>query len=149
MLKRILIAVDDSAPALAAAELAIEFGHDPSTELHFVTITEAGRTTDAMLRHIAALAERAGLSPTFTDIPDGGNPFEQLLATAHEWNADLVMMGRSDVRRPGAPYVGSVPNTSWSSPTSRCSWFQAVRAPPIDPSHRDPWLTSRAHRRSP
>lgn len=108
MLKRILVAVDDSAPALAAAELAIEFGHDPSTELHFVTVTEEGRTTDAMLRHIAALAERAGLSPTFTNIPDGGIPFEQLLAIAHEWNADLVMMGRSDVRRPGTPYVGSV-----------------------------------------
>jgi nucleotide-binding universal stress UspA family protein len=107
MLKRILVAVDDSTPALAAAELAIELGQDPSTELHFVTVTEAGRTTDAMLRHVATLAKRAGLSPTFTDIPDGGNPFEQLLAAAHEWNADLVMMGRSDKRRPGAPYVGS------------------------------------------
>jgi len=107
MLKRILIAVDDSAPALAAAELAIELGRDPSTKLHFVTVTEAGRTTGAVLRHIAALAARAGLSPMFTDISDGGNPFEKLLAAAHDWNADLLMMGRSDKRRPGAPYVGS------------------------------------------
>jgi nucleotide-binding universal stress UspA family protein len=107
MLKRILIAVDDSAPALAAAELAIELGRDPSTELHFVTVTEAGRTTDAILRHVAALAARAGISATFTDIPDGGNPFERLLAAAHDWGADLMMMGRSDKRRPGEPYVGS------------------------------------------
>ena len=107
MLKRILVAVDDSAPALAAAELAIELGQEPLTELHFVTVTEEGRTTDAILRHVATLASRAGLSPTCTAIPNGGNPFEHLLAAAHDWNAELVMIGCSDKRRPGAPYVGS------------------------------------------
>lgn len=108
MLNRILVAVDDSAPALAAAELAIEFGRQlGSSELHFVTITEAGRTTDAILRHVDGLARKAGLSPTLTAIDDGEHPFELLLDTARSWQADLVVMGRSDKRRPGAPYVGS------------------------------------------
>ncbi|MDH5237972.1 MAG: universal stress protein, partial [Acidimicrobiia bacterium] len=48
----------------------------------------------------------AGLTPTSTTA-DGGHPFEVLLAVAEEWQADLIVMGRSDNRRPGVPYVGS------------------------------------------
>jgi len=107
MLNRILVAVDDSAPALAAAELAIELGRMPSTELHFVTVTETGRPPDAIFRHIAAMAADRGLAPAFTAIHDGEQPFELLLAAARDWEADLVIMGRSDKRRPGQPYVGS------------------------------------------
>lgn len=107
MLNRILVAVDDSAPALAAARLAIELGHAPSTELNFVTVTEADHDPDVILSHIASLAADAGLHPTFTAIRDGEHPFEMLLDAARDWGADLVVMGRSDKRRPGAPYVGS------------------------------------------
>jgi nucleotide-binding universal stress UspA family protein len=113
MMNRILIAVDDSAPALAAAMLAIEIGQERPVELHFVTVTEADRGHDqnqnqeAVLRHLASLATRAGLSPSFTAIHDGDQPFEMLLDAAHEWGADLIVMGRSDHRRPGGPYVGS------------------------------------------
>jgi nucleotide-binding universal stress UspA family protein len=107
MLKRILIAVDDSAPALAAAELAIELGQVLTTELRFVSVIEVGRTTDAILRHIAGMTAAAGLAASFLAIDDGEHPFELLLDAARGWDADLVVMGRSDNRRPGEPYVGS------------------------------------------
>ena len=107
MLNRILVAVADSPPALAAARLAIELGHAPSTELNFVTVAEADHDPDIILDHIASLAAGVGLRSTFTVIRDGEHPFEQLLDAARAWNDDLVVMGRADKRRPGAPYVGS------------------------------------------
>ncbi len=30
-----------------------------------------------------------------------------LLRVAQQWHADLIVMGRSDKRRPGVPYVGN------------------------------------------
>ncbi len=106
-MKRILVAVDDSPPALAAARLAIELGRAPSTKLNFVTVTEVDHDPEVILNHIASLAADAGLTPTLTAVHDGEHPFEMLLDVARGWGADLVVMGRSDKRRPGAPYVGS------------------------------------------
>lgn len=106
MMNRVLVAVDDSSPALAAASLAIELARDRTAELHFVTVAEPVRETTSVLDHAASLANAAGVVAT-TTVTDGGHPFEALLATAHEWRADLIVMGRSDVRRPGQPYVGS------------------------------------------
>ena len=39
-MKRILVAVDDSSPAMAAAASAIELASDIDAELHFVAVTE-------------------------------------------------------------------------------------------------------------
>jgi nucleotide-binding universal stress UspA family protein len=61
----------------------------------------------AILRHVEALAMTAGVTATVSTVPDGGRAFEALLDVAHEWQADLIVMGRSDKRRPGGPYVGS------------------------------------------
>lgn len=105
-MKRILVAVDDSSPALAAASQAIELAATVDAQLHFVAVTEPDRDTTTVLRHVADLAERAGLDPTSTTA-DGGHPFEVLLRVARQWHADLIVMGRSDKRRPGEPYVGS------------------------------------------
>jgi nucleotide-binding universal stress UspA family protein len=115
MMNRIFVAVDDSGPALAAArfamDLAVELGPDSGTgrrvELNFVTVAESGRDHDSILRHIASLAAAAGLSPSFTVIHDGDHPFEMLLDAAHEWGAEVIVMGRSDKRGPGGPFVGS------------------------------------------
>jgi nucleotide-binding universal stress UspA family protein len=107
MIERILVAVDDSAPALAAGAFAIELARSLAAELHVVTVAEAGRDPDVILRHIGAAASAAGLSPTITAVSDGTHPFEALLAAAVAWRADLVVMGRSDTRRTGRPYVGS------------------------------------------
>ena len=106
MMHRILVAVNDSSPALAAAAAATELAKMQNAELHFVAVTEPDHPAAAALRHVVALAEQAGLSPTGT-ATDGGHPFEVLLRIADEWNADLIVMGRSDKRRPGVPYLGS------------------------------------------
>lgn len=105
-MKRILVAVDDSPQSLAAAASAIELAGDMKAELHFVAVAESDADTASVLRHVTALAREVGLSPTSTTA-DGGRPFEVLLQLAEEWRADLIVMGRSDKRRPGTPYVGS------------------------------------------
>lgn len=106
MMNRILVAIDDSRPALAAAEYAIRMALAGSVDLHFVTVKEIGRDTDGVIDHVNARAESAGITPT-TTTREGQHPFEVVLAVAHEWDADLIIMGRSDLRRPGRPYVGS------------------------------------------
>jgi nucleotide-binding universal stress UspA family protein len=106
MIDRILVAVDDSAPALAAAEYAAELARTMSAELNYVTIVEPGRKPEVILRHVSSIARRAGVEATLTTI-DGDHPFEALLAAASGWGADVVVMGRSDKRPTGRPYVGS------------------------------------------
>ncbi len=103
---RILVAVDDSPPALAAGALAIRIAADRPVELNFATVDEPGANTEAILSHVANLADKAGVSATLTTT-DGGQPFEALLNAAREWQADVIVIGRSDARRPGQPYVGS------------------------------------------
>lgn len=105
-MRRILVAVSDSAHALAAAQLALELAATTSAEVNFVGVSEPALDVEPVLRHVNDLAATAGITATITAIADG-QPFEALLATAHEWNADLIVMGRSDRRRPGDPYVGS------------------------------------------
>jgi nucleotide-binding universal stress UspA family protein len=106
MMKRLLVAVDDSPPALAAASTAIELAKSRGAQIHFVTVDEPAHHDGSTLDHVAALARQAGLTPAVTTA-DGGPTFEVLLAIAHEWHADVIVMGRSDKRRPGDPYVGS------------------------------------------
>lgn len=106
MMDRVLVAVDDSAPALAAAEFAVEMAVSRPIELHFVTVREPGRDAEGVLRHVAAMATRSGISAS-TTVCDDGHPFDALLGVAARWSADLIVMGRSDMRRPGTRYVGS------------------------------------------
>ncbi len=103
---RVLIAVDDSAPALAAANLAIELARTQSALLRFVTVSEAGSQSVPVLDYVLGLADKAGVQAT-GEVSDGGQPFEVLLASAHAWKADVIVMGRSDIARPGQPHVGS------------------------------------------
>lgn len=106
MMHRILVAVNDSAPAMAAARLATELAKHQGARLHFVAVSHSAHHTEKTLRHLTAQAEKVGVKPTSTTA-DGGHPFDVLLAVAEDWDADLIVMGRSDARRPGAPYVGS------------------------------------------
>ena len=48
----------------------------------------------------------AGVAATETQT-HGRHAFEAILDAARQWNADLIVMGRSDERGPGRPYVGS------------------------------------------
>jgi nucleotide-binding universal stress UspA family protein len=107
-MKRILAAVNDSPPALAAAAAATALARTLDAELHFVAVTEPDHHAIAAIRHLTELAEQVGITPLSTTV-DGGQPFEVILDIAQKWNADLIVMGRSDKRRSGLPYVGSQP----------------------------------------
>jgi len=106
MIDRILVAVDDSAPSLAAAEYATELARVRAAELRFAMAVEPGRDADAVLSHVQALATTAGVHSTAVTC-NGGQAFDAILAEARRWDADLIVMGRSDMRRPGRRYVGN------------------------------------------
>lgn len=106
MMKRILVAVDDSSPAMAAARLAVDLAHEMGAALHVVTVGASGQDGAAALRHVAGMAAAAGVVSESTTT-DGGHAFEVILDEAQRWGADLIVMGRSDKRRRGLPYVGS------------------------------------------
>lgn len=91
---------------MVAATYATELAKRQGADLHLVAVSEPTHHAEQALNHLAKLARKAGVTTTATTT-DGGHPFEILLAVAHEWNADLIVMGRSDNRRPGVPYVGS------------------------------------------
>lgn len=107
MIQRILVAVDDSAPALAAVRFAIRIAQQLSAELRIATVTTAHHDRSAILRHASAMATEAGLATTVTEVHNGAMAFEALLQEVNRWNADVVVMGRSDKRPTGRPYVGS------------------------------------------
>ncbi len=107
MIERILLAVDDSAPAFAAANLAVELARSLDAELRAITVAEVGHEPSRVLGAVAALARRAGVHAQTGTVSDGLPPYEQTLAEARRWRADVIVMGRSDQRRLGPAYVGS------------------------------------------
>lgn len=123
MVKRILLAVDDSAASLAAATVAIDIARIAGSALRIVHVVADGavttllsssgvedvadwqrRTGGGLLDHIAAQAERADVRPEMVQML--GEPAECVLADARSWRADLVVIGRSSMRGAGRPYIG-------------------------------------------
>ena len=125
-IRRVLVAVDDSPAALRAAQVALDLATDWHARLRLVTVAadhtlgalldtavpdggaaerveEAGR---ALLRHLTDTARSRGLE--VDAVPLAGEPFRQILDQAQSWQADLIVMGRSDRRGPSSPYLGSV-----------------------------------------
>lgn len=107
MIQRVFVAVDDSAPSLAAATFGIELARSLDAELRLATVTEPDRDPRVILDHALGRASAGGVAATGVTLEDGMHPFEILLAAATRWHADLIVMGRSDRRRTGRPYVGS------------------------------------------
>lgn len=127
-IQRILVAIDDSSDALAAAHLAIEIAAGASATLRVLHLLtdhglsdllgepEAGaaaggpvterRTAGArsLLRHVQRLAKRAGVTAEMRLVE--GDAGSGILAEARDWGADLVVVGRSSQAGPGAPYIG-------------------------------------------
>ncbi len=62
---------------------------------------------ESLLRHITAEAHRAGVQADTASLT-GAAPAALLLGAARDWDADLFVIGRSDVRRTGRAYVGAV-----------------------------------------
>jgi nucleotide-binding universal stress UspA family protein len=123
---RILVAVDDSLAALAAVRVAIGLATTTGARLRFVSVISDGvlaralttaragapaeerlvSAAEAVLRHVSAEAGRAGVPAETACLQ--GQPAAVLLDQGKEWGADLIVIGRSDVRAPGRAYVGNV-----------------------------------------
>jgi nucleotide-binding universal stress UspA family protein len=121
---RVLLAVDDSRPALAAARTAVGLAAALRARLCAVTVLAdgvltrriAGITGDgeaaarrelmsaSVLRHVAALAKRSGV-PVDSVIAEG-EPAAAILDQASAWRADMIVLGRSDQEGPGS-HLGS------------------------------------------
>lgn len=106
MIERILVAVDDSAPALAAAQFAIDLAVALDAAVDVVTVVESAQDPSVILEHVRTMADEAGVDASLTPVADG-RPFESVLAAAVANRDDLVVMGRTGRRSTGRPYVGS------------------------------------------
>jgi nucleotide-binding universal stress UspA family protein len=121
--RRILAAVDDSPAGLGAARAAIELAGVLGATVRALTVLSdhvlAGRLSTrsvdpearmaaggrSVLAWTAQLARRADV-PCET-VERDGEPFRGILDEADRWDADLIVMGRSDRRGPSSPYLGS------------------------------------------
>ena len=125
MIERILLAVDDSPDAWAAARLAVELAAGLGAELRVLHVV-ADHQIDALLQSGASeldLAARrassaASVLARVSDLARArgvsvstrlgqGDVAQAVLDEARDWRADLVIAGRSFRSISGEPYVGS------------------------------------------
>jgi nucleotide-binding universal stress UspA family protein len=121
MIRRILLAVDDSEAAFAATRLAIEIAIATGATLHVLHVlvnsevaaalraaacTGVPRATaaESLLAHVAHLAADAGV-PVHTEHTTG-EPARCVVDHARSLPADLVVLGRASHRGTGQPYIG-------------------------------------------
>ena len=107
MIRRILVAVEDAAPALAAARFAIDLATSLDAELGLVTVVVDDRDPRPILRHVTAMAVAADVTPAVEITQEGRTAFQAILDAATTWGADVIVIGRSARRPSGRPYVGS------------------------------------------
>lgn len=123
---RILVAVNDSPAALAAGRVAVELARQTGAALRFVHVLtdhelvhalaeveregqlgeRRARAATSLLRHMEAKAKHGGVDADSVSLE--GEPARLVLRHARAWNADLIVIGRSDVHGTGRPYVGTV-----------------------------------------
>ena len=121
--QRILVAVDDSPASLDAARAAVALAVVHGAAVRAIAVTpgpmptpgirtDASRTAErlaaggrSVLAWVADLAADEGVACD-TSLRDG-DPFRRILDEADAWDADLIVMGRSDRRGPSSPYLGS------------------------------------------
>ena len=124
MILLVLLAVEDSPDALAAASFAVDIARRYRSRLRIVHVLVdhefdaaraaapgAGRVVGGrpaatlVLRRVTALAEAAGLEIE-TALLDG-DVGQAILDAARRWAADVVVIGRSRRGSSGEPYVGA------------------------------------------
>ncbi len=147
-IRRVLVAVDDSPPALRAAHVALDLATDWHVSLRLVTVAtdhalgalldtaapDGGATeridqaSRSVLRHLTETARSRGLD--VDAVPLTGEPSRQILDEAQSWRADLIVMGRSDRRGPSSPYLGSV--TAHVLEFAECPVLVVPRSPTAD-----------------
>jgi nucleotide-binding universal stress UspA family protein len=122
-MERILVAVDDSPPGLAAARLALALAPGLGGRLRLVHVVadsyvasalrESGgpgmaerRTAAAaaLFRHLQGLARGAGVDGE--TLERYGEPAQEVLEEARRWPADLIVIGRGLEPGVGGSYVG-------------------------------------------
>lgn len=118
----ILVAVNDSPDAFAAVAVAIEQARLLGSRLHAIVVIEDGEmerrlggaeetasrremAADAVLRHVAALADATGIEATGSR--RAGRVAAEILQEARSVDATMIVMARAD--RPGhaIPSIGS------------------------------------------
>lgn len=122
MIRRVLVAIADSPASLAAARGAIELARCLSGEIRALHVVVDGTLAELLrssrpqapvlrppaaapvLRHVAELAERAGV-PVQT-VQDEGDVAARILAHARAWDADLIVIGRTTRHGTGEPFIG-------------------------------------------
>lgn len=123
-MRRVLVAVADSPASLAAARAAVDLAarlHGELRAIHVIVdgdvstliggasrqthLTERrGSAAVSVLRHVAALADRAGVP--VTTVQEAGEVAPRILDQARDWPADLVVLGRTTRRGAGDPFIG-------------------------------------------
>jgi nucleotide-binding universal stress UspA family protein len=152
---RILVAVDDSPAALEGVRLAVDLAQHTGAQLRFVHVIVDGellralgkvhhdgtvverRARDAalLLRHVEAAAERAGVPAAGVSLE--GEPGPVRLDEARDWQADLLVVGRTDVARRGRRTSGRWRASCSSSVTSRSWWSRSLDRGRGPPHHGD------------
>ncbi|HZC51532.1 MAG TPA: universal stress protein [Mycobacterium sp.] len=125
MIERILVAVDDTPDSLAAARLAIELTNALHAQLRVVHVSpdhvldaaleaasrtpsvavRRARAASAVLTWVTNQAAAAGIGADTQLL--GGDAGPAVLDAAHQWHADLVIVGKSARAARGEPYVGT------------------------------------------
>lgn len=129
MITRILLATDDSPAGLAAARRAMDLAAVCHADVRAVTVlidgpldtelaaigrrresleslrARRGGGQTALLRHVVDLGRDAGLVPETAALT--GEPAASILDEARAYGPDVIVIGRSDRRTAGSPYVGT------------------------------------------
>lgn len=122
-LKRLLVAVADSPASLAAARSAVHLATRLGAELRVVHVVTDGTLRTLLgaarppsgpreplseavpvLRHVADLARRAGVAVSTAQ--HEGDVGTGILDEARDWDADLIVVGRTTRRGAGDPFIG-------------------------------------------
>lgn len=112
-MKRVLIAIDDSAASFAAARTAARLVLGSEAQLRLLTVVDGGAADAAvraqpLLDHVAGEVAAAGVPRASIDtVVRRGEPFRRILDEAAAWSADLIVMAVSNRHGLRSPYVGS------------------------------------------
>lgn len=132
MITRILLAVDDSPAGLAAVRVAVTLARECDALLRAVTVLRDGMIEDALsgrpggsgrpesaealrarrgggqtalLRHVVEFGHSKKVDPETVALV--GEPASCILDEARAFRPDVIVIGRSDRRQAGQPYVGT------------------------------------------
>jgi nucleotide-binding universal stress UspA family protein len=109
MIMNILLPVDDSPPALAAARVAVDLAAALGARVTAVLVVHQQPAPadpgPPVLRYVARRAGQAGVACTTEVIT--GEVVGSVLDRAQSLPADIIVLGRSGRHLAGDPYVGS------------------------------------------